>query len=121
MTNNEAESLVIEYFNEITDIRGKIVENPGFSTLITSEPLENNLIIEIDNITSINYLKILNIYIDSILRITQSPETTNISLDKINNLCIKWNKFFNTADRNEYGFCWCITCCHHETIEWEWR
>jgi len=89
MTNNEAESLVIEYFNEITDIRGKIVENPGFSTLITSEPLENNLIIEIDNITSINYLKILNIYIDSILRITQSPETTNISLEKINNLCIK--------------------------------
>ena len=89
MNNDEAESFVIEYFNEINDIRGKIVENPGFATLISSEPLENNFIIEIDNITSVDYLPILNMYIDSILRITQSPETTNIPSDKINSLCIK--------------------------------
>jgi hypothetical protein len=89
MNNNEAEQLISEYFSEITDIRGKIIENPGFPTLITNEPLENNLIIEIDNITSINYLPILNMYIDSILRITQMPESTNVSSDKINSLCIK--------------------------------
>jgi hypothetical protein len=100
MTNNEAESLAIEYFNEITDIRGKIVENPGFATLITSEPLENNLIIEIDNITSIDYLQILNMYIDSILRITQSPESTNIPSDKISSLCIKSKMLNKNIDKS---------------------
>lgn len=100
MNNNEAESLVIEYFNEINDIRGKIVENPGFATLITSEPLENNLIIEIDNITSVNYLQILNMYIDSILRITQSPESTNVASDKINSLCIKSKMLNKNIDKS---------------------
>ena len=100
MNNNEAESLVIEYFNEINDIRGKIVENPGFATLITSEPLENNLIIEIDNITSVNYLQILNMYIDSILRITQSPESTNVPSDKINSLCIKSKMLNKDIDKS---------------------
>jgi hypothetical protein len=89
MNENEAQSLVVEYFNETTDIRGKIIENPGFNTFIKTEPLENNLIIEIDNITSIDYLQILNVYIDSILRITQSPDSTNVPSDKINSLCVK--------------------------------
>jgi hypothetical protein len=89
MSNNEAEQLVSEYFSEITDIRGKIIENPGFPTLITNEPLENNLIIEIENITSLRYLPILNVYIDSILRIIQSPESTNIPANKINSICVK--------------------------------
>jgi hypothetical protein len=100
MTVNDAGELVSEYFSEITDIRGKIIENPGFPTLITSEPLENNIIIEIENITSIDYIPILNMYIDSILRITQSPETTKISSDRINNLCIKSKLLNKDVDKS---------------------
>jgi len=100
MTDEDAKKMVIDYFSEITEIRGKIIENPGFPVLITMEPLENRLIIEIDNLKSIEYLFILHIYVDSFLRITQDPSSTSVSLEDINNSCLKAKALKKDVDKS---------------------
>jgi hypothetical protein len=100
ITDEVAKKMVVDYFSEITEIRGKIIENPGFPVLITMEPLENRLIIEIDNIKSIEYLLILHIYIDSFLRITQDPSSTSVSLEDINNSCLKVKALKKDVDKS---------------------
>jgi len=79
MDEAAANSMVMEYFNDFTEVRGKIIDNPGFPVLITMDPLENKLIIDIENITSIHYIKLLYMYIDSFLRITQADKTGDSS------------------------------------------
>ena len=100
MSEEDAKKMAIDYFSEITEIRGKIIENPGFPVLIKMEPLENRLLIEIDNITSIDYLFILHMYIDSFLRITQDPSSTNVPLDVINNSCLKVKALKKDVDKS---------------------
>lgn len=52
-----------------------------------SEPLENKVIVEVSNIIHIQYVAILHMYIDSLFRITQYPDTTSISKDTIQDMC----------------------------------
>ena len=67
----------------------KIKNNPGFLTTIVQDQFKNNITITVNNITNINYIELLSIYIDSLIRITQYPDSTNIDIQKISKLCSK--------------------------------
>ena len=67
----------------------KIRNNPGFLTTMSREKFSTNLAIKIEGIDAIGYLDTLPIYLDSILRLTQSPETTLVSSSSIADLCRK--------------------------------
>ena len=65
----------------------KIKNNPGFLTKITQDQYKQNIMIEMENINSIFYMNVIPIYIDSIIRITQDPESISIDLSTIDSLC----------------------------------
>ena len=90
MTEEEAILKLRDYLNQHIRIGGQFVnktvdiaENPGFPVVIRTIPLENKLLIEISDINNIYFLPILNIYIDSLLRITQYPESSSITKKQI--------------------------------------
>jgi len=65
----------------------RIKNNPGFLTKITQDPFKQNIMIEMENINDIFYMNVIPIYIDSLIRITQSPETSNVDVSTIDGLC----------------------------------
>jgi len=65
----------------------KIKNNPGFLTSINQEQFTNNINITVSGINNILYLNTLQIYLDSLIRITQNPDSTSVSIDEINELC----------------------------------
>lgn len=67
----------------------KLKNNPGFLTTIKQDQFKNNITITINNISNIKYIDILSIYIDSLIRITQYPDTTNVKLEEISKMCSK--------------------------------
>ena len=91
-----------KYYNENTRIQGKfvnksvdIVENAGFNTLFNILPFENKFTIEITNINHIGYVPILEIYLDSFLRMSQSPKSSGITIDVIKRTCKKGSKIID--------------------------
>jgi len=96
MDMNEASMKLAEYLNGCNRIQGRfinksvdIAENAGFTTLINILPFENKCIIEINNINNIEYISTINVYIDSFIRMTQYPGTSNIPLSTIQKICKK--------------------------------
>jgi hypothetical protein len=75
-------------------------QNPGFQTIIRSDPLENKIIVEVANIIHIEYVRILHMYIDSLFRITQKPESTGVSKETINEICKNADKISKDADKS---------------------
>ena len=67
----------------------KLKNNPGFLTTIKQDQFKNNITITINNISNIKYIDILSIYIDSLIRITQYPDTTDVKLEEISKMCSK--------------------------------
>lgn len=67
----------------------KLKNNPGFLTTIKQDQFKNNITIAINNISNIKYIDILSIYIDSLIRITQYPDTSNVKLEEISKMCSK--------------------------------
>lgn len=57
--------------------------NSGFPTLMQFIPSEKKMVIDIDNINAIEYIDILKLYLDSIIRIYQNPKIN------VNELCKK--------------------------------
>lgn len=82
MDEMEARNNVIAFFKEHATLNGKVVENSGFPISIRLLSAENTLVFNIDNIIAIDYIHVLQIYLDSILRIYQSPETTSVDIQK---------------------------------------
>jgi hypothetical protein len=62
------------FIRDMSEINGRIMENPGFPVMFQI-PSGKTLFIRAKNILSLKYVDVLNIYIDSILRITQLPKT----------------------------------------------
>ena len=95
LTRDQAIDLLKKIANEIQLERGvrktdiKIKENPGFKTTITLDKQTNVATLIMENINDFNYLKVIPIYIDSIFRLTQNINSTNYSVETINNLCSK--------------------------------
>ncbi|MAH20979.1 MAG: hypothetical protein CMB96_06060, partial [Flavobacteriaceae bacterium] len=65
----------------------KLQKNPGFPINAKLDRSTNIVSFVISNINNIKYLKTIPIYIDSLLRITQSPSTTRVSKSDIDTLC----------------------------------
>ena len=96
MDMNEASIKLAEYLNGCNRIQGRfinktvdIAENAGFTTLINILPFENKCIIEINNINDIQYISTINVYIDSFIRMTQDPGSSNVPLSTIQKICKK--------------------------------
>jgi len=93
LTPNEAKLKIAELLNSLQVVQNlgkkslKIRNNPGFLTKITQDQFKQNIMIEMENINNIFYLNTIPIYIDSIIRITQFPETSNIPISTIDSLC----------------------------------
>lgn len=96
MEMNEASMKLAEYLNSCNRIQGRfinksvdIAENAGFTTLLNILPFENKCIIEINNINDIHYISTINVYIDSFIRMTQDPGSSNIPISVIQKICKK--------------------------------
>ena len=104
MDQDTALKEIIKYFNEHTRIQGQyinknvdIVDNPGFPVTMSKSPFDDKLVIKVGKINSVNFIEIIHIYLDTILRLTQYPESTNqILLDKMLSLCSKKTVKTNT-------------------------
>ena len=62
------------------------IDNSGFPVTMKLIPSEKKLSIEVEHITAIDYIDILKLYIDSILRMFQKPKSTSV---KFNEMCKK--------------------------------
>ena len=65
----------------------KIKNNPGFFTKITQDQFKQNIMIEMENINNIFYMSVIPIYLDSLIRITQYPDTSDVTIEHIDSLC----------------------------------
>jgi hypothetical protein len=92
MTQEEAELRLAKYASEHQNVSGKIIENPGFSVSFKMEQFKNNLIVDVSDILGLSYIPILHMYVDTILRISQNPNSTIVSSSKIKTFCERVNK-----------------------------
>ena len=97
VSNNAAQKMFAEYLQNKDAISG---QNPGFPTIIRSEPLENKIIVEVTNIVHIEYIRILHMYIDSLFRITQNPGSTEVPKNVINEICKNAEKISKDVDKS---------------------
>jgi hypothetical protein len=80
---SEIESQLKVYKNK----RIKVDTNPGFLTKISLEKFSSNVIINVFGINDLQYLYPLNIYINSLIRLSQDPSSTDIPLEDIKQIC----------------------------------
>jgi len=71
MSEQDAEFRLAQYSSEHQQLKGKFLENPGFPVMFKMVDLKNDILIEVDEIIHPDYIDILHVYIDSILRMTQ--------------------------------------------------
>ena len=89
LTQQDAKTRVIDFFKGHIMFNDKIIENFGFPVSIKLFPIENKLKLEVSNINAIEYIEVLSIYFDSILRIYQAPNSSEVSLKHIESVCKK--------------------------------
>ena len=64
-----------------------VKSNPGFKTEIKLNSISGELGISIKNINDIQFLDVLPIYIDSMVRLTQTPKSLSLTAKKISSIC----------------------------------
>ena len=83
MTNfgMDRESAILE-FGEFRSqhqlFKERVLENPGFPLSMKMKPLKNELLLSIQDISSVEYLDSLFIYLDTFLRLSQQPKTVGL-------------------------------------------
>lgn len=99
MEQGEAVQHFTEFLNNFTQINGEyvnkqtqIVENPGFQISLKPSVFENKFEITVTGINDINYIESLFLHMDSLLRMTQQPDSTSFQLDALNDICSKPKK-----------------------------
>jgi hypothetical protein len=88
---------VVDFFNSHIRIQGQyvnksvdIADNPGFPLTMNKSPFDDKLIVKVGKVNSVNFIEVLHIYLDTILRLTQYPDTINPELfKKMQKLCSK--------------------------------
>ena len=90
----QANDLIIKIRSELEVTRGSnkrralmIKINPGFKTVMTVDPINSYITINVSGINDIYYLNTIPVYINTFIRITQDIKSTSISSSVINNLC----------------------------------
>jgi hypothetical protein len=99
LSKEDAIQEIVSFFNQHQRIHGEyvnkqvdIVDNPGFPISIYKSPFDNKLEIKIDQINSIEFIDILTIYLDSIIRLLLfSEEIPPVLLADSSRLCSKMN------------------------------
>jgi hypothetical protein len=94
ISENEAQLKIADILNNLQVVQSlnkrrrlKIKNNPGFLTKITQDTFKQNITVEMENIDNIFYMSEIPIYIDSLIRMTQYPETTGVDVFTIDKLC----------------------------------
>jgi hypothetical protein len=89
-----ATDLIIKIRSELDVIRGAnkrralmIKINPGFKTIMNINLITSELTIFVSGINDIYYLNTIPVYLNTIVRITQDIDSTNIESSLIKNLC----------------------------------
>lgn len=88
LTEETAILRLAEFMTNTAELNGKIMEHPGFPVLFQI-PSGKTLVIRVDNILSLEYVDVLSIYMDSILRITQLPKSIPSDITEKINMCKK--------------------------------
>ena len=93
LSESEAQNKVIELLNSLQVIQNlntnkklKVKNNPGFLTIIEKDNFTNNILIKVNNINNILYLKTLKIYLMGILQITEKITPIPITQCKIKHI-----------------------------------
>ena len=83
-----ARNKIADFFNNLREL--KVKNSPGFPVRMSIQVF-NDIVFNLEaNISdSIEYLDVMNVYVDSLLRITQFPSTTTVSDEAMQNLCLK--------------------------------
>jgi hypothetical protein len=93
MSEPEARELLSKYASELEVEKGarksdtKVKINPGFKTTVALIKNTDIVTITVDNINDIQYLETLPIYLDSLVRLSQSPSSTAVPSKIIQKLC----------------------------------
>jgi hypothetical protein len=93
MSEPEARELLSKYASELEVEKGarksdtKVKINPGFKTTVALIKNTDIVTITVDNINDIQYLETLPIYLDSLVRLSQSPSSTAVPSKVIQKLC----------------------------------
>ena len=88
LTEDQARERVIKFFGEHTMLQGKLVDNAGFPVTLRVNTSDNMLYVTVDQITSLEYVDILSVYLDSIVRIFQDPGSSAF-VDRFISACKK--------------------------------
>ena len=95
LTEDEAKDTLIKFFGEKQIERNmnqnkklKVKNCAGFNILVKKEVYSNGIVIEIDDINNIQYLRLISLYIDSLLRIIDNKYNDKYKED-IDTLCKK--------------------------------
>ena len=99
LSEDEALLALRDYLNQHVRIGGQFVnkaidiaENPGFPVVLRTIPFENKLLVEIKDVNAVEFVPILDMYLDSFFRITQYPATTLITKTQISELSLNIRK-----------------------------
>ncbi len=93
LSEEEAFANITKYLNECTRINGTfinknidIADNPGFASLLSYKDIENEIIFEIYDIDSFQYIPVIETYIVSFLKLVQYKKDLNINKSDLENL-----------------------------------
>ena len=99
LSEEEAFANITKYLNECTRINGTfinknidIADNPGFASLLSYKDIENEITFEIYDINSFQYIPVIEVYIDSFLKLVQYKKELNINKAELENLKKKEKK-----------------------------
>jgi len=86
-----AREKISTFFNHLREL--KIKDSPGFPVKMNIQTFNDmTFTFQAEISDNIEYLHVLDIYVDSLLRITQSTNTTRVPLDQIKQICLKTPK-----------------------------
>jgi hypothetical protein len=91
LTEEAARMRVMAIYSNVND-DDDAFDNSGFPVKMELIPSEKKMVFQIENITAIEYVDILKLYIDSIIRMYQNPKSTSV---KIAELCKKTINYEN--------------------------
>jgi len=93
MSEVQARTLLMNMINELELGRGfkkdRVFVNPGFKMVLYLDSIGSKVKVVVDKINHIEYLKTVPIYLDSLIRLTQDPGSTDVPIEQINALCRK--------------------------------
>jgi hypothetical protein len=92
MSDEEAIIVYGEFTSRHQILKDKILENPGFLTEMKMRSMKNELVVKISDIHSVEYMDVLPIYLDTILRMSQYPKSTSVSSGQLKKFKMKPRK-----------------------------